>query len=516
MLVKKKRMMSRTAALAIAVVLLVVCGGAVASEETTCAFRTQRVQCGDLACDKDTNVCIMCRTNDDCYPAAMRCDTSSGKCKVSSFTSRFGWGTVLAMIGGCIVCSIGVIAGVGGGGILVPMFCGCLSIPMQFAVGLSQCTICGQSTLNMYISVQQKYPDRSWDRPLINYQYLSLLLPLGLLGTLVGGILSKMCPDVLRLVLLFVLLSAVLYRTVQKMKAQYAKDKEAQEVTVEAGDAAAAAPVASGSPRREYGSKDETANNDAPEVEKTPSTTCEATAASPTSEAIQAAPVHAPQPQYPQQELMMNFLCFFVLLLFNIFRTWAPCGGFLYWLCVFIPLVLLAAVFHFNREKLRQLSETDPAQLSFAWNQNTSVSYPMVAVVAGAAAAMLGIGGGLVLGFVLYEVGLVPQEASVTGGMATFFIAFSSALQLLVTGSLVVDFGLAFFVVGLFATALGQFVFMKYIKEHGLSYLIIGALATIVGGSLVVLGGYGIYNAVDSSRAGGDVMAFGKLCARAK
>ena len=103
-----------------------------------------------------------------------------------------------------------------------------------------------------------------------------------------------------------------------------------------------------------------------------------------------------------------------------------------------------------------------------------------------------------------------------TGGMATFFIAFSSALQLLVTGSLVVDFGLAFFVVGLFATALGQFVFMKYIKEHGLSYLIIGALATIVGGSLVVLGGYGIYNAVDSSRAGGDVMAFGKLCARAK
>jgi uncharacterized membrane protein YfcA len=498
-------------AVAVLALLVVVLGGAVASAETTCAYRTQRVQCGDLACDKDTNVCVKCRRNGDCYPAAMRCDTSTGKCKVSSFTSRFGWGTVLAMIGGCFVCSIGVIAGVGGGGILVPMFCGFLSIPMQSAVGLSQSTICGQSTLNMYISMQQKYPDASWDRPLINYQYLSLLLPLGLLGTLVGGILSKLCPDVLRLVLLFVLLSAVLYRTVQKMRAQYEKDKEAREVTIEAGDSSGA------SPRKVYGSNGETVSKDAVEGEKaSPSTAREAAAASPTSEMNQAAPERQPQPQYPKQELSINFVCFFVLLIFNIFRTWTSCGSFLYWMCVFIPLIFLAAAFHYNREKLRKIAETDPTKLTFTWNQNTSVNYPMVAVVAGAAAAMLGIGGGLVLGFVLYEVGLVPQEASVTGGMATFFIAFSAALQLLVTGSLVVDYGIIFSCVGLLATALGQFVFMKYIKEHGLSFLIIGALATIVGGSLIVLGSYGIYNAVDSSRAGGNVMAFGRLCARAK
>ncbi|KPI88977.1 hypothetical protein ABL78_1943 [Leptomonas seymouri] len=499
-----------TVMLGLAVLLIVLCS-AVASAGTTCAYRTQRVECGDLACDKNTNMCIKCRTNDDCYPAAMRCDTSSGKCKVSSFSSRFGWGTVLAMIGSCIVCSIGVLAGVGGGGILVPMFCSFLSIPMQSAVGLSQSTICGQSTLNMYFSVQQKYPDPSWDRPLINYQYLSLLLPLGLLGTLVGGILSKLCPDVLRIVLLFVILSAVLYRTVQKMRAQYTKDKEAREVTVEANDNSARA-----STHKEYGSNGETVTREADDTANAPPKTREAPAATPTSEMSQDAPARASQPQYPQQELAMNFICFFVLLVFNIFRTWTSCGGFLYWLCVLVPFLLLSASFYFNREKLRQIAETDVTRLTFTWNRKTSVNYPMVAVVAGAAAAMLGIGGGLVLGFVLYEVGLVPQEASVTGGMATFFIAFSAALQLLATGGLVVDYGLVFFAVGVFSTAIGQFVFMKYIKEHGLSYLIIAALATIVGGSLVVLGGYGIYNAVDSSRAGGSVMAFGRLCARAK
>ncbi|KPA84556.1 hypothetical protein ABB37_01091 [Leptomonas pyrrhocoris] len=506
----KRHTRTCTVVLGLAVFLAVVCS-AVVSAEATCSYRTQRVQCGDLACDKTTSVCIKCRTNDDCYPAAMRCDGASGKCKVSSFTSRLGWGTVLAMIGGCIVCSIGVIAGVGGGGILVPMFCGFLSIPMQSAVGLSQSTICGQSTLNMYISVQQKYPDRSWDRPLINYQYLSLLLPLGLFGTLVGGILSKLCPDVLRLVLLFVLLSGVLYRTVQKMRAQYEKDKEMREVTVEAGDTNASPSVP-----KEYGSSGETAKKEAADAPNASPSAREVPAASPTSEVSQTVLERAPQPQYPRQELMMNFVCFFVLLAFNILRTWTSCGGALYWMCVLVPLLLLATAFYFNREKLRHIAESDPTKLSFTWNQNTSINFPMVAVIAGAAAAMLGIGGGLVLGFVLYEVGLVPQEASVTGGMATFFIAFSAALQLLVTGSLVVDYGLVFFVVGLFATGLGQFVFMKYIKEHGLSYLIIAALATIVGGSLVVLGGYGIYNAVDSVRENGDVMAFGRLCAKAK
>lgn len=486
---------------AVAVVLMLL--SCTAAAETSCGFSTQRVQCGDLACDKERKVCIACRSDSDCYPGAMKCDLDSGKCKVRSFTSLFGGRTVVAMLGAFLICSIAVIAGVGGGGILVPMFCALIQIPMQSAVGLSQSTICGQSTLNMYLAVQQKFPDASWDRPLINYQYLSLMLPLGLIGTLIGGILSKLCPDVLRLVLLFVLLSAVLYRTVEKMKSQYKQDTSAQQVTVESGEASNANAAVQ---RQDYGS------NGKGEAASPPAKQTTAAAASPTSEAAGSPVTRPAQPQYPQQELIMNFACFFVLLLFNILRTSAACGGFLYWLCVLVPLAFLGVAFYYNREKLRKLSETDPTQLTFVWNQRNSVTYPMVAVVAGAAAAMLGIGGGLVLGFVLYEVGLVPQEASVTGGMATFFIAFSSALQLLVTGSLVVDFGIVFFAVGFCSTALGQFVFMKYIKEHGLSYLIIGSLAFVVGGSLVVLGGYGIYNAVISSRNGGSVMAFGKLC----
>lgn len=471
--------------------VLVLCTPATC--EKSCGFVTQRVQCGDLACDAEAKICIPCRNDADCYPGAMQCNTKNGKCEVRSYFSMFNFRTCLAMIGAFFVCSIGVLAGVGGGGILVPMFCGFMQLPMQTAVGLSQSTICGQSTLNMYLAVQKKFPDESWERPLINYQYLSLMLPLGLIGTLFGGVLSKLCPDVLRLVLLFLLLSAVLYRTVKKMRTQYAKDKAAKQVTVEATEAATYGSAAPGE-----GTEESKALGSSP---------AGSPAASPASP-----PPREPQPQYPQTELIAFFSCFFMLLLFNILRTYCPCGGLLYWMCILVPAVFLSVTFYQSRERLRVFSVEQPERLTFTWNYRNSVTYPMVAVVAGAAAAMLGIGGGLVLGFVLYEIGLIPEEASVTGGMATFFIAFSSALQLLVTGHLAVDYGIVFFFVGMLSTALGQFVFMKKIKEKGWSFLIVGCLAFIVGGSLVVLGGYGIFNAVVSSRNGGSVMAPGRLC----
>ncbi|CAJ1033671.1 putative Sulfite exporter TauE/SafE [Leishmania utingensis] len=482
----------------------------VTAAKTRCDFNTQRVQCGDLACDKKAQICIACRTDSDCYPDAMSCDMTSGKCKVRGFTSLFGARTIFTMLGTFLICSIAVIAGVGGGGILVPLFCGIMKIPMQFAVGMSQATICGQSTVSMYLIVQQKHPDSSWDRPLINYQYLSLILPLGLIGTLIGGILSKLCPDVLRLLLLFVILSAALYRTSVKVVKQYKQDTNAWQATVEADGENAA------SQQGNYGNNDERQGyeliNRAVDAK---SESRQGTTVLATSEHSLPDFENPPQSQYPQQELAMNFTCFLVLLLFNILRMYLVCGGLLYWLCVLIPLVFLSTVFYLNYEKLRKLVESDSAQVTFAWTQKNTVMYPMVAVIAGASAAMLGIGGGLVLGFVLNEVGLVPQQASATGGMATLFIAFSSVLELLVTGHLVVDFGIVFCIVGLCSGSLGQFVFMEYIKGHGLNYLIIGSLAFILGGSLVSLGGYGIYTTVISVHAGRSLMAFGHLCARA-
>lgn len=464
-------------AVSVALIVLSTAYTGFAVEFTSCGFLTQRTQCGDLACDKEKNICIRCSTDAECYPNRMFCNQETGQCELKGLFSSFNFSALIVLLLGVLVCAVAVIAGIGGGGILVPMFTALLSVPMKTAVGLSQSTICGQSSFNVYLLVQKKYPDQEWDRPLINYQYLSLLLPLGLIGAHFGGVLSKVCPDIYRLILLFALLSVVLLRTLKRLREQYAQDQaennqEAVVVSEErATDPKGGVPV--------------TASADTP--------------------------VRVSQEQYPKDEIIICVSSFFLLLFFEVLMRVSSCGGFFYWLFVLLPVFALIYIFYRSWKRLEGIATETPDKLTFVWNTKSSIYYPLVAVFAGAAAAMLGLGGGLVLGFVLYE-SLTPEEASATSGVATFFISFSSAIPQIISGILPLDYCVVLFAVGLGATALGQFVIMDYIRKNGLRYLIVASLAFVLSSSLVILGGYGIYNAVIVSRSGASLFAFGKLC----
>ncbi|RNE97696.1 hypothetical protein TraAM80_09180 [Trypanosoma rangeli] len=433
-----------------------------------CSRVNQRLQCGAFACDTNRGVCVPCNTSDECYPRAMEC--RAGKCVAKDLARGFSALSGVALLCAFAVCSIAVLAGVGGGGILVPMFCLLMEVPMDIAVGLSQATICGQSILNVFFAVQKRFPSSECSRPLINYQYLTLLIPLGVIGTLIGGVLNKLCPDLLRLILLFILLITVLYRTVRKLIAQYRKDQVVRREPI---------PV-------------------------------------PSSEEEVAGTLHTPegtpslnQPQYPWLEILCVVSSFIVNLAFAAWRSRTKCGGGVYIVTYCIPIIANTVLFLWYRYRLAKMER---CRLTFYWNVRTTILYPLVSVVAGIAAAMLGIGGGLVLGFVLYEVGLIPEEASVTGGAATLFLAFSSALSLLIEGRLLIDYAGVLFACGLLSAALGNFVFMRLIKKYKLRFLIVAALAMIIAGSLAFLSGFGIYNSLNLVNHGGSILAFGRVC----
>eukprot|EP00796_Vickermania_ingenoplastis_P007100 gene7099-5034_t len=434
------------------------------------------VVCGDLACiDK---VCMPCRDDSDCYPSAIYTE-------------------LIALLCAFLVCSIAVLAGVGGGGILVPMFTGLMSVPMTSAVGLSQATICGQSTLNVGLLVFKKFPDPKWSRPLINYQYLSLLLPLGLCGTLIGGVLSKLCPDLVRLILLFVLLSAVLVKTFFKIKKQYAADKAQKNA------------------EDEHQNEEEHAHDpDAPEAEPNGHENSVSHEPSPSHSSSPSSdvPTRSDQSQFPVLEILICILSFIICLLFQILMHYSSCDGTDYWVYFSCSLGGLIGSFVFARVRLQILHNKVPERITFSWTTASTTYYLAIAIFAGAAAAMLGLGGGIVLGFVVYDV-LTPEEGSATSGTATFFMAFSAAIPQIVSGVLPLDYGAVLFVVGIASTSLGQFVFMRYIRAHGLRFLIVAALAAIVLGSLLTLGGYGIYNVINDLNNGSNPFAPGKLCA---
>ncbi|RNF04622.1 uncharacterized protein Tco025E_07931 [Trypanosoma conorhini] len=435
----------------------------------SCTRVTQRLQCGALACDAIHGRCVACNASGDCYPRAMTCN--GGRCVVAGLVSGFSSHTGVALICAFIICSIAVLAGVGAGGIHIPMFCLLMGLPMDIAVGLSQSTTCGQSVVNVFLAVQKRFPSAECSRPLINYQYLTLLIPLGVIGTLVGGVPSKVFPDLIRLSLLFILLAVVLYRTVLKLVAQYRKDKAARRET---------AP----SPSLEGAGTADTL--DVPEEVPRPS-----------------------QPQYPWLEILCVVSSFLVNLAFGVWRTRTKCGGGVYIVTYCVPVLANIIMFLWYRYRLAKMEK---CRVTFLCNAKTTILYPLVSIVAGIAAAMLGIGGGLVLGFVLYEVGLIPEEAAVTGGVVTLFLTLSSALSLLIEGHLLIDYAGVFFACGLVSAFLGEFVFMRLIKKYRAHFLIVAALVTITAGSLAFMSGFGIYNSLNLVHNGGSVLTFGRVC----
>jgi uncharacterized membrane protein YfcA len=412
-------------------------------------------------------------------------------CKLKPLKETFSFRTVLAPIAGFIVCAIAVLAGVGGGAILVPCYVAALQIPMADAVGLSQATICGQSILNIVLQMQRHHPHFSppkATRPVINWEYVNFLLPFAMCGTLLGSMGNKISPDWLRIVLLFALFTYVLYRLIQRILRQKAEDESKKLLSAPNEES-------EGSHSEEYhGTNYQALNNvlsDVSDVED--------------------------KPQYPI--LWISAAVFTVALSFGVSyaKHAVTCLGTLYIVIVAGSVVYNCAITYGVREYLRRIrirvlnEELPESMIPFKWNRLTTIVFPALSIFAGSAAAMLGIGGGLVFGFLLLEAGLVPEQGSATAGVATFFVAVQSATDFIFQDELRYDYGLMMFGAGLLSGGFGQFVLMKEIKKRGLTYLIVGALALIMGGSMLAVTIFGVINTISIEENNGS-LGFGSLC----
>jgi uncharacterized membrane protein YfcA len=417
---------------------------------------------------------------------------------MKSLKSAFEWTMIFAPISGFIVCGIAVLAGVGGGAILVPLYSIIIGIPMADAVALSQATICGQSLLNVFLQLRRHHPNHAAPlptRPNINYEYCALLLPLALTGTMIGSIASKVSPDWLRVVLLIVLFSYVLVRLIRRVLAQRTRDREAKLVQQQVeGSDDDDAPAKRSSPTQESGVKYGYSS-----IQETTSVPME-------------------KDQYPLWWLLVILFTFAVFSFFSYAKShMVTCGTndyvFVVAGCVTFGVVLTLA----TRQYLAHLyakvltGELEDHVVPFNWSFKTTVVFPVICIVAGFAASMLGIGGGLVCVSLLLEAGLQPEHASATGGLMTLLIAVQAAADYDLAGELRWDFGVMLFGAGLLSAAFGQFVLMREIKKRGMLFLIVAALATIMGGSMLAVTIFGVYNTIVIEQNHGS-LGFASLC----
>jgi uncharacterized membrane protein YfcA len=199
-----------------------------------CESEFERQQCDGLYCNSATSTCDYCTQDSDCSTRQYYCSPSKHGSMFALAMPSCGeydgahqgclcyhkqlfpidhadiYGATFTLV----ASTIAALAGIGGGGLLVPLYVLVMNFEADYASPLSSAAIMGGSIVGFVIYCQrwhERYP--AIQRPLIDYETTALLIPALLAGVMIGTILDKLLPIWAILAIMFILLITTTIRT---------------------------------------------------------------------------------------------------------------------------------------------------------------------------------------------------------------------------------------------------------------------------------------------------------------
>lgn len=407
-------------------------------------------------------------------------------------------GVVCAMFG--LVVAAG--GGIGGGGMLVPIYVLVMGFKPKFAIPLSNFTVLGGAITNVCMNASKRHPLA--DRSLVDWDLLMLMEPQTLAGALVGGFVNKLAPELLITVMLVVLLAATADRTLKKGIKLYKKESEkiaqlSQLAKAEAEEA------------------DAEAQESLLDDEKQP--------AKPSRELV--AILDEERMAAPPWKAGVLLGMFVLIVAINLAKGGGAfpsplgiaCGSREFWAATALMFGCLIAISAFIRRYLVDRT-ADKDRLGyeyvdgdFHWDASATLKYPSICFFAGMCGGLFGIGGGIVNGPLMLELGVLPSVASATTACMILLTSTTAATTFLVFGLVQLDYAARLFWVGIGATAVGQLGMSYIIKKSGRSSYVAFSIGAVVLLSCVMMGVHGLfslaYNAEDETHHRGGICAKG-------
>jgi hypothetical protein len=127
------------------------------------------------------------------------------------------------------------------------------------------------------------------------------------------------------------------------------------------------------------------------------------------------------------------------------------------------------------------------------WDETRASHYPMVGILSGLIAGMFGIGGGLINGPLMVELGFVPDVAAATGATMLLFTSITSTVMYVLFDLLNYEYAAPLVVIGFCCTVVGQLVFNRVMHYYKRDSLIVFVIAFIVFASAILMGIEGVY-----------------------
>jgi uncharacterized membrane protein YfcA len=392
---------------------------------------------------------------------------------------------------------------------LVPIFIIVMRFNERYAIPLSNVTILGGSIANCWFNIFKRHPGPGVDRPMIDFDLVLLMEPPTIAGAVIGSILNKILPELVICALLVLVLGATAIKT--WFTGMKARNKElAQE------SASEEAPLIGTSSKGGSGTGNGTGKSQqAAALFFGGGESSISTAIKENPDKVYQRLLVSEAHWCPWWKVGIITMVLLVVMACNLIRMKVTtCGTAEYWVFMMSPVVIALLMVAFVRSYLMKKSEIRTAAKAaevegdVAWDTNTTITYPLLCTLAGLFAGMFGIGGGIVKGPLMLEMGILPEVSAATAAFMIFFTSLTATITYASFGLVKWDWAGLFFVLGFVFTSIGQEMVIHYIASTGRKSVIVFIIAIIVGLSAVLMG----YESGAIASTPGKEMDLGNLC----
>lgn len=419
---------------------------------------------------------------------------------LSTFNMKDAIGLVFIALG----LAISAAGGVGGGTIIVPVLVLIMNFDIKLATPVSNLAIVGGAVANAGFNIRKRHP--AVDRPLIDSDLALSMIPLVMGGAVVGTVLSKLLPSYLLSLLFVVLLILGSFRTVSKGITMYrtemntAKIMKAckiDETPISAGIAGiqqAAIYVAEYSPgsclkhKADDGEFGKSLLKGDEKLSTYQSSDSSMRSGDETLTDILERERHF---SLARQGIIM--ICYIGIVAASIGGAAVACGGLVYWffLVIEVPWVIAfgvaTAVHLFRQHCLKVAVSYIFTEGDVYWTKRTVVIFPVACAGAGMIAGLFGVGGGIVTGPLMIEMGVLPEVASATTALMVLYSSAAATAKFAVFNMIAWDWALLLFALAFVITAISQVVILGFVRKSGRQSVIILCIgATICVGAVLM------------------------------
>ena len=146
--------------------------------------------------------------------------------------------------------------------------------------------------------------------------------------------------------------------------------------------------------------------------------------------------------------------------------------------------------------------------------------YPIYSFISGVMAGLLGIGGGLIIGPLLLELGMHPIVSTATSNFMVLFTSSSTSIQFIIfvcinlntQGMMNYDYGLASTICSSAGSFIGTLIIQRIIEKTKRVSLLVIVLGAVLGISTLLIPSYTLYTTIQQLNEGKSIWKFNSPC----